>query len=203
MSRPTGTSELARKYRAEYPDMPTLKLARIMYADHPLSFPNLDGARSRLRYIEGKYGSKNKRSVEGGEFVREEPRPYNPYSLPASDETVWEPFVLNAKRVLVLSDIHVPYHSVSALTAAFDWGKERDPDAILLNGDAIDFHGISRFVRDPTKKKFADELAIFAELFIVLQKTFPKAKIYFKVGNHEERYDAFLWQKAKEISGVK
>ena len=35
----------------------------------------------------------------------------------------------------------------------------------------------------------------------ILKKTFD-AKIYFKIGNHEERYFHFLWMKAHEIVGV-
>ena len=35
----------------------------------------------------------------------------------------------------------------------------------------------------------------------ILKKTF-NAKIYFKIGNHEERYFHFLWMKAHEIVGV-
>jgi len=41
----------------------------------------------------------------------------------------------------------------------------------------------------------------FKEFMDILKKTF-NAKIYFKVGNHEERYFHFLWMKAHEIVGV-
>jgi len=128
-------------------------------------------------------------------------RPKNPYNLPESDEAIYEPYELKAKRLLVLSDIHIPYHSIDAITCAFDYAKNEKPDAILLNGDTLDFFGLSRFAKDPKARSFAHELKTFKEFMDVLKSTF-NAKIYFKIGNHEERYFHFLWMKAHEIVGV-
>jgi predicted phosphodiesterase len=176
-------------------DMPTLKLARIIYQDNPLLFNSLETARTALRSIEGKSGTRV--------AVRKQvdTRPKNPYNLPQSDEAVYEPYNLDAKRLLVLSDIHIPYHSIGALTCAFDYAKGEKPDAILLNGDTLDFFGLSRFAKDPKARSFAHELNTFKEFMDILKKTF-NAKIYFKIGNHEERYFHFLWMKAHEIVGV-
>ncbi len=128
-------------------------------------------------------------------------RPKNPYNLPDSDEAIYQPYDLKAKRLLVLSDIHIPYHNIEALTCAFDFAKGEKPDAILLNGDTLDFFGLSRFAKDPKARSFAHELKTFKEFMDVIKKTF-NAKIYFKIGNHEERYFHFLWMKAHEIVGV-
>jgi predicted phosphodiesterase len=176
-------------------DMPTMKLARIIYKDNPLLFNSLDTARTALRSIEGKSGSRT--------AIRKdiEERPRNPYNLPQSDEAIYEPYNLDAKRLLVLSDIHIPYHSIDALTCAFDYAKKEKPDAILLNGDTIDFFGLSRFMKDPKKRSVAHELQAFKELVDVIKKTF-NAKIYYKMGNHCERYEHFLWMKAHELVGI-
>ena len=177
--------------------MPTLKLARIMYEKEHLSFKDVEDARSVLRAIEGKHG-KGDATLK---THKAENRPKNPYALPKSEETIYEPFRIDCKRLAVLSDIHIPYHSIEALTACFDYLKHYKPDAILLNGDTLDFHGLSRFVRDPKKRKFAEELETFEQFMEVLNKTF-NCKVYFKIGNHEERYEHFLWQKAGELVGV-
>jgi predicted phosphodiesterase len=198
-------ADIARKYRLKYgKEMPTMKLARIMYKENNLVFKNIEDARNRLRYIEGKTGEGNRKELMGkaGEFVMDNDRPKNPYKLPESDETSYEPYILKAKRILSLSDIHIPYHSNEALTVAFGYGKKTKPDTILLNGDTIDFFRISRFVKDPTKRKFKDELAMFSQFFDILDKLFPNAKKVFKIGNHEERYNQFLWEKAAELEGV-
>ena len=176
-------------------EMPTLKLARIIYQDNPLLFTSLDAVRTALRSIEGKGGQRV------GIRKEVEERPKNPYKLPQSDEAIYEPYQLDAKRLLVLSDIHIPYHSIDALTCAFDYAKGEKPDAILLNGDTLDFFGLSRFAKDPKARSFAHELNTFKEFMDILKKTF-NAKIYFKIGNHEERYFHFLWMKAHEIVGV-
>jgi len=57
-------------------------------------------------------------------------------------------------------------------------------------------------VKEPDKRSFADELNTFSLLFDVLEKQL-KCKIYFKLGNHESRYQRFLLEKAKELIGVK
>jgi hypothetical protein len=98
-------TQLARDYRDKYGmEMPTLKLARIMYGKEPLTFKNVEEARVYLRAIEGK-SSKNVKVTH-----KAEERPRNPYNLPASDETIYEPYKIEATRLLVLSDIHIPYH---------------------------------------------------------------------------------------------
>lgn len=193
----TTKANLCAEYREKYGwEMPTLKLARIVYNDNKLLFTNVERVRDILRGIEGKRGKSNRRIIK-----QVENRPLNPYNLPSSDETIYEPFKINAKRLLVLSDIHIPYHSVNSLTIAFDWAKKQKPDAVLLNGDTLDFFGLSRYAKDPKKRSFSSELESFKDFITILKKTFD-AKIYFKIGNHEERYEHYLWMKAGELAGI-
>lgn len=194
----TTKADLCYDYREQYGwEMPSLKLARIIYNDNKMLFNNIESIRSTLRAIEGKNG-KNARHTIRKEI---ETRPLNPYNLPASDETIYEPFKIDAKRLLILSDIHIPYHSIDAITIAFDWAKKQKPDAVLLNGDTLDFFGLSRYAKDPKKRSLSSELESFKDFINILKKTFG-AKIYFKIGNHEERYEHYLWMKAGEIMGV-
>jgi predicted phosphodiesterase len=193
---------IARKFRDKYGmGMPTLKLARIMYNECGVAFTNVEDARTSLRQIEGKAGSKKQNSRVIPTHKTPE-RPRNPYSLPDSDEEHFEPFFIKGhKRGLIISDIHLPYQSNEAVTACFDFAKKQKPDFILINGDLLDFHGLSYFMKDPLKKRFSEELDMAKTFFQILEKTF-KCKIYFKFGNHEERYDNFLYQKAHELKGV-
>ena len=204
MAATNGNSDIARKYRQKHPDMPSKKLARIIYSENNLAFTNIENALSILRYIEGKAGDTHRKNitVKNSQFFKEEVRPYNPYKLPESDETAFEPFIFKGhKKVLILSDIHVPYHSISAITAAIQYAKKSKPDALLLNGDTIDCHRLSRFIKDPKKRNFKLELDTFKSLFDVFEKEL-KCKIYFKIGNHEERYEHFLYEKAGELVGI-
>lgn len=192
-------ADTARKYRDEHGmKMPTLKLARIMYADNKLLFKNVEDARDCLRGIEGKKGNvKNTKVTHPVEN-----RPYNPYSFPDSEAESFEPFMMPYyERTLVLNDIHLPYHDIPALTAAIEFGLKHQPNAILLNGDVLDIHKLSYFEKDPRKKDFAYELDVFKAFMENIQNRF-KCPIYYKFGNHEERYDKFLNEKAKELRGV-
>jgi predicted phosphodiesterase len=204
MSAKNGNSNIAREYRAKHPDMPTKKLGRIMYVENKLSFVSEESARSTLRYIEGKNGQRHRRNntVKESELLKEGERPRNPYNLPSSDETVFEPYEIKGhKRVLVLSDIHAPYHNIESITLALQHAKKSKPDALLLNGDTIDCHRLSRFIKDPKKRNFKLELDTFKALFDIFEKEL-NCKIYFKIGNHEERYEHFLYEKAGELVGI-
>jgi predicted phosphodiesterase len=199
-----GNHLIAKDYRSKFPDMPTKKLARVIYTENNLAFKNEECARSSLRYIEGKVGviGRNRSTIKNSEFLKEEARPYNPYNLPSSDETVFEPYEIKGhKRVLVLSDIHAPYHNIESITLALQHAKKSKPDALLLNGDTIDCHKLSRFIKDPKKRNFKLELDTFKALFDIFEKEL-KCKIYFKIGNHEERYEHFLYEKAGELVGI-
>ena len=182
-------ANLARKFREQFGwEMPTRKLARIMYTERPLDFKDYEAARFALRSIEGKGSNHIKVSAE----APKEERPRNPYKLPESNETDFKPYKITGhKRIAIFSDIHVPYHSIDCITAALDFCKKEKPDALLLNGDTIDCHKLSRFIKDPSKRNFAQELETFKQLFDIFKKQL-NCKIYFKVGNHEERYERFL-----------
>jgi predicted phosphodiesterase len=196
-------SDKAREARLKYgADMPTTKLARVLYNENPLLFKDTEDARYFLRYIEGKSGEKQRKKIIKTEFYMEQERLKNPYNLPTSDETVYEPYIFKGhKKVGILSDIHVPYHNIESLTVAIDFLKAEKIDALLLNGDSIDCFRLSRFVKDPKKRNFKLELDIFKELIEVFERELA-CKIYFKIGNHEERYEHFLQEKAGELIGI-
>lgn len=197
-------TQLAKEFRIKHPDYPTLKLARIMYKEHNLVFKDVEDARTSLRRVEGKKGAKDRERLKKGlgEFYRTEDRPRNPYNLPVSDEVEYKPFVFpHHNKVGILSDIHLPYHNLDALTEALTVLKKEQVDAVLLNGDTIDCHQLSRFVKDPKKRDFKYELDTLKVFFERLDEIL-KCKIYFKIGNHEARYQQFLFMKAGELAGI-
>lgn len=194
-------ANIAREYRLKYGmKMPTLALSRLMYNENKEVFKNVEDARTRLRYIEGKTGERDRKVMAKKEMIMTEERPKNPYKLPESEETKYEPYYIKEKKIAVLSDVHIPYHSIESLTACFDFLKYEKPEAILLNGDILDFYQLSRFGKDPRKRSVAHELHAAREFLDVLSQF--GAKIYYKIGNHEERYEHYLMQKAPELLGV-
>jgi predicted phosphodiesterase len=189
------------EYRRKFPDTPTLTLAKKICKDHPALYVNVESCRSALRGLEGK-GGKHIRPGILAEFKREA-RPYNPFSdIPQSGSTDRKPVTVEGSRILFLSDIHFPYHNEESLITALNYGKDHDADCIYLNGDIIDCYQLSSFEKDPKKRRFSQELAQVHKFFEILRREFPKANIYFKEGNHEERYWRFMRIKAPELLDI-
>lgn len=181
----------------EFPDAPTRMLAGMLVKKHPKLFGNYDSARSTIRYRRGAIGKRNR--SDRGLATPITPR----IELPASDERDFRPFVMDGcQRVLVLPDIHVPYHTRSAIEIAIAEGRRRNIDGILLSGDQVDFHSLSRFERDPEARDFAGERAIMVQLLGYLRQEFPKARIIYKEGNHDERLRSYIVTKAPELYGI-
>jgi predicted phosphodiesterase len=190
---------IAREYRTKWGvKMPTTTLAKVMYKENKSAFRDWEDARSALRRIEGKRGSFIPLDKT---FVLEGERPRNPYKLPDSDETKFEPYIIKGiNKLAVIADLHIPYHSIEAITSCFDLLKKEKPDGILIDGDLIDFYGLSRFMKDPRKRSVAHELKAVNDFLDILQ-TFG-AKVIFKLGNHDERFEHYMMQKAPELLGI-
>ena len=126
------------------------------------------------------------------------------YNWPESFEESFEHFYLpkELKNLLVLSDIHLPYHHIKACDEAIDYGIQKKIDTILLNGDILDCYQLSKFNPDPRYRKFGEEIIAFQQFIKVLQKAFPKVRIYYKLGNHEERYEKIMIQRCAEFLSV-
>lgn len=194
-------SQLCREYRTKYGvEMPTKTLARIMYKEHPLLFANLEDAMSRLRTIEGKSGGKKRKYTANKEMFLEGERPKNPYALPKSEEKEYLPYVIEGpQRIAALFDVHAPYHSIEALTAALDFLSDKDITTLLIGGDFFDFYGMSRYAKDPDKRNTAEEIKIGVELLKTIFDELKPEKVVFKYGNHDERFEHYIWQKFAEI----
>jgi len=195
-------AEIARKYRKEYGDeMPSLKLARIMYKDNILLFKDAEDARDRLRYIEGKKGKRDRGKVINSEFMKKEARSLNPYNLPESHQNERKPFKLPlaCNNILLISDLHIPYHDIGAITIALDYGKRENVNTIFINGDLIDNAQVSRFERDMSKRSVREEFDAAKQFLVSLRGAFPDAEIYWLKGNHCIRWEKFLMAKVREI----
>lgn len=192
-------SNISREYREKHGwEMPTLKLARILYSENNLLFKDVEDARLSLRYIEGKHGSGNRKFKT---IIQMPERPKNPYNLPESHQEKREPFVLPkvCNNILLISDLHIPYHDIDAITIALDYGKKENVNTIFINGDLIDNSQVSRFEKDMKKRSVKQEFDATKEFLVQLRIAFPNASIYWLKGNHCMRWEKFLEQKVREI----
>lgn len=197
----TAKRELASKLIRKYPDMPSLTLARLLYKKHRHLFCSLDAARCSIRYERGNLGKKN-RSRMKGDTLRPCAKAGFVWTFPHSHAPTFEPFMLEEKRTLILNDLHIPFHSTPAIMAAIDEAKKRKPTCILLNGDVCDFFSISRFDKNPTESSLKREVDLTRQFLGWLRQEFPKSRIIYKLGNHDEWFDKYLWRKAPELFDV-
>jgi hypothetical protein len=192
---------VVREYRRKNPTMPTKTLARLIYniGSNNLMFTNIEDVRSNLRRIEGKTGEKQKKGVKDKSLFLDEPRPYNPFNLPDSDEVKKVPVDLSEyNKIGLISDLHVPYHSIEALTITIAYLKTQNIDCLLILGDLVDFYQLSRFMKDPRKRSPYGEVKTMIEVLEVLHREL-NCKIIYKYGNHCIRFAHYLWQKSGEI----
>ena len=158
-------------------------------------------ARSTVRKVRGAAG-------EGRAIVTESPSPFTTKNFVEFPEgkthgEKWGPVVISGPlKVLVLADLHIPYHDRGVIMAALKYGKEQQCDTILLNGDVADFYACSFWQTDPGQRDLNGELKAVRMFLAGLRGEFPKARIIFKLGNHEERWKRFIIQKAPEVYGV-
>lgn len=102
----------------------------------------------------------------------------------------------NMKKVMIVGDIHAPYHDQAAINIVKIKQKEYKPDVFVINGDLCDMYSISVFSKSPARKKnFADEIKECNQVLDDLLKNVPKgAEKVFLEGNHEHRLQRFVWE---------
>lgn len=104
------------------------------------------------------------------------------------------------KKVGIMSDIHVPFHSMSALTCAIKHLREEQIDCLILNGDIMDFYAISRHEKEKDLRDFAKEIEMGRNFLQKIRDLFPTIPIYYKMGNHENRWQRYLNDQAEEFA---
>lgn len=124
------------------------------------------------------------------------------HKLPKSHAQTKEPMHLEGKKMLCLFDVHVPYHDPAAFNCAIEKGLKEKCDTILLGGDFMDAHEISSYTKDKFKPNFLQEVQAVKQLLSFLRFKFPKAIIYAKMGNHEDRYRQYIRRNAAALEGL-
>lgn len=195
-------TKIVRELLEKYPKATTRSLATILHESYPLDFTSVESARGAVRSQRDELnrGAKNpigKRSDEDKKNAQAWAK------IPKSDYQEAEHFDLpkGNNRVLILSDIHLPYHDEQALSIALEWAYERKPNAIILNGDTMDMYQASRFIKDRRLRDLNGEIEMTRDFLAQLKEEFD-CPIYFKIGNHEARWENYLKTVAPELLGI-
>jgi predicted phosphodiesterase len=209
MRNQTITGKIVTEYLEKFPDLPNLSLAKKIYKENKKAFTSVDHVRSIIRYYTGNLGPKDRGALSDKRFAKKPAENANklgipnPFNIPESDETEWDPFIMpfGNNNVLILSDVHIPYHNIESLTKCIEYGKSEGVNAVYLNGDIMDCYSLSRFIQDPRKRSFAQELED-TRTFLEILGDELQCPIYYKLGNHEKRFQDYLKTKAPEVLDV-
>lgn len=93
--------------------------------------------------------------------------------------------------VLLISDMHIPYHHPDTIAFLTHLKKKYNPTRVICLGDELDKHALSYHDSDPDLKSAGDELRASLPVVHELEKLFPKMDIL------ESNHGSLVWRKAK------
>jgi predicted phosphodiesterase len=173
-----------------------------MFKEHKELFSSIEHARTRARYYRGNHGKEHSGKVKNKKYMRPPQKSGWEFPLPPSLNENWIPETFLARKTLIFSDVHIPFHDSVALNAMIKFALDYAPNLVIMNGDIADFYELSRFIRDPRKRNFADEIKTLKAFLEFIRERFKKAEIVFKTGNHEERWQKYLYTRAPAVIGT-
>jgi len=198
----TVVGKTALEYLDKYPNTASLTIARIMRKEQPEIFATVEAARTVIRHYRGAMGKESRESVKVKTHLADTPRVSVP-KMPESVAEMYTPYEIpgGLKSALILADVHIPYHDKNAVELAVIAGKAHGVDCVVLDGDIWDMHTLSRYCKDPRARNFKSERDDVIAFLAYLRYKLPRAKIIYKQGNHERRYEDYLMLRAAEIYG--
>ena len=94
-------------------------------------------------------------------------------------------------RVLLISDLHIPYHHQDALAFLKHLKEKYNPTRVICLGDELDKHALSYHDSDPDLPSAGDELRKSLPVIAELHEMFPVMDII------ESNHGSLVWRKAK------
>jgi predicted phosphodiesterase len=192
-------SGIVKEYLTKYPTKPTMTIAKAIWADkeNRLLWTNLESVRSYIRIRRGKLGGLLRKQIKDKEFFNQKPE--MPKSLIEDFTSYYFPTACD--NILLISDVHVPFHNEVALQLAIDYGIKENVNTIFFNGDILDNFSVSSYLKKQGITTHREEFDKVRQFLDYMRYKFPKAKFIWKDGNHEERYIKYLMLKAPELYG--
>jgi len=103
--------------------------------------------------------------------------------------------------IIVVPDVHVPYHDDKAWNLCLNVIKDVTPDQVICIGDFCDFYAVSQYRKNPERKqmlmwevnKVNGELDRLADI---------SKDVVFLEGNHENRLQRYMEQNAPALYGI-
>lgn len=197
-------SEVAADYVRRFPKAGSLTLARLAYKENPSLWVNVEAARQSVRYVRGAFGATKRKYATVPRELRANGNAFEnlPAPIKSFDEEWGAVQLQGPAKCLVLCDLHIPFYDKTAVVEALKYGVDRSADTVILLGDIGDFFAESFWEKDPRKRDFPGELKAVKAFLGVMRERFSKARLIYKLGNHEDRHLRYMRVKAPELLGV-
>lgn len=106
----------------------------------------------------------------------------------------------NNERILIISDIHVPYEDSMAMELLWVFNDVYGPTRIIIAGDLLDFYKASKYAKHPNYGvTIKDELRKGKAFIKKLRTKNPKAVIDYLCGNHDFRLQQYMVLQTPEL----
>lgn len=187
----TTRGEIVKEYLRKFPSVSSKKLSETIAKEVPELELTPEAARKIIRYYRGADGEHSRRNIKAENYMPKidvppgEPENYEPYILPA-----------DSYPIIVGADAHVPYHDKRAVDTFIERARAIKAKTIVLLGDWLDFYTLSVFLKDPRMRDVAGEIETFKTILGIMREACPEARIIYKLGNHDERWNDYIMRNA-------
>jgi predicted phosphodiesterase len=104
------------------------------------------------------------------------------------------------QKLLFIGDPHIPYHSEVGLSIWFAALRDFKPDIVVSTGDFVDCFAVSTYSKDPRRVfHLHGEMEAAGAVLDQINELAPKARRIYLGGNHEDRLQRYLQDKAPEL----
>jgi hypothetical protein len=99
-------------------------------------------------------------------------------------------------KIAFPTDEHFPYQNEYARNVALQIVRDFDPTILISGSDGMDFYAMSKFDKNPNRAKggIYEEVTFWFEGQREWGEAAPNATRYYLLGNHELRYEKFMWR---------
>ena len=185
---------IVRQFCEMMPSVPSRTLARMIKQDHPkCNGGDIDKIRSRVRWARGTVGKQSRTGKKVASSIDG--------FIPPPMHSKREPYVLTQTgSILHIGDIHVPFHEPAAIKLMMKHVTDHyDIKAVVINGDFWDCLSVSKFGKENRPPTMQEEKEYGEDVLETLEDAFPKAKMVWKLGNHEARLARYLYTNAPDM----
>lgn len=101
--------------------------------------------------------------------------------------------------ILLLGDVHRPYHDRAAWTLLLKVGRFLKPTHLWILGDYVDFYSVSAHSKDPSRVSCLEDELLDARRGLRELEALGASDLVYLAGNHEDRLRRYLQDKAPEL----